>query len=218
MSPQEHLTAARTVYEHLALRDPLPATVDLIIGFGHFDPKIPRACCDLYRRFPAAKGIVFTGGIGAGTADIGGPEAGYFLELARAYAPEIPRRVYVVEDQSTNTSENLAFTLRELEEHRPDLLPGRAAQSIALVANACRQRRVCLTCKRMLPPVTLVNAPPPTGFEEEIALYQAKRQDLIPVLIGEMDRILAYPDKGWISREAVPDHILEAWRALRPAG
>ena len=42
------LQAAARVFDYLAVRDPLPEpAVDLAIGFGHFDPGIPRTCVDV---------------------------------------------------------------------------------------------------------------------------------------------------------------------------
>ena len=70
---------AKTCFEYLYVCDASLEPADLIIGFGHFDPKIPRRCCELYVQGYAPR-ILYTGGIGAGSADIGMAEAIYFRE------------------------------------------------------------------------------------------------------------------------------------------
>jgi hypothetical protein len=67
--------AVRTAFVYLSEVDVLDAEpYDAVIGFGMFDLTLPRFCGDLYTRGRARR-IVFTGGIGAGTGDLGAPEA-----------------------------------------------------------------------------------------------------------------------------------------------
>ncbi len=41
---------ARVLFDYLYLRDPDILAADAVIGFGHFDLKIPRRCLELHRR------------------------------------------------------------------------------------------------------------------------------------------------------------------------
>jgi uncharacterized SAM-binding protein YcdF (DUF218 family) len=216
MGEPERIAAAREIFAHLAMRSEPVARCDAAIGFGHFDLRIPRRCGALYAE-GLARGILFTGGIGAGTADLGQPEALAFREELRRTHPQISDDAVVVESESTNTSENIAFTARKLAAGRLDFCFGRGILSAILVASPYRQRRVWLTCVKQLPGIALFNAPPESRFEEEMRLFAAKGQDLIGLLGGEIDRIVNYGELGYIEREAIPEAILTARRALREA-
>jgi hypothetical protein len=53
------------------------------------------------------------------------------------------------------------------------------------------------------------------NFEHESALYKAKGFDYLAHLTGELDRIVAYPARGWIAGEVLPERIGEAHALLR---
>lgn len=194
------------LFEYLCLRDEFPERVDTVIGFGHFDPAIPERCAQLYKQL-GAKAILFTGGIGAGTADLNKPEADFFFDTCRANHPEIPAENIFVENRSTNTSENILFSMDVLKAQSPDWDFESGIKSAALVATPYRQRRVHLTCKKLLPNIELFNLPPESSYENDQQLFESKGQKLDEMLLPELDRILTYPDKGWIARETVPEAI-----------
>ena len=79
------LADAERIFAFLAATDALPvAPADAIIGFGTFDLSLARFCGDLHGR-GCAPTIIFSGGIGAGTADLGQPEAdAWRAELRRS--------------------------------------------------------------------------------------------------------------------------------------
>jgi hypothetical protein len=209
----------RALFDYLYLRDPDVPSVDAVIGFGSFDLKIPRRCLDLYRQGRAPL-IVFSGGMGAGTGDLGRPEAHAFLDEVRARGG-VPDGDLVIEDRSTNTGENVAETTRLLEGRgRPFGRKG-GIRSALIVASAYRQRRVDLTCRRHHPTVRWVNAPPVTTFEDEVEMFAGRGLDLVTALVGEIQRLLDYPSRGFCLPAHVPGDVLaaherlEAWLASR---
>ncbi len=203
------MSAAREIFDYLCLRSPGAPRGDVAIGFGHFDLRIPRVCGDLFRGGRVGR-VIFTGGVGGGTADLGQPEARAFLGALRRSHPGLPEAAIFVEDASTNTSENVRFTARGLEVAWPDFRFGDGIRSAVLVASPYRMRRVMLTCKKLIPAVECVCFPPETTFEEEGRLFSGKGQDLEVLLAGEIDRIVDYGARGYIEVEAVPDGILRA--------
>jgi uncharacterized SAM-binding protein YcdF (DUF218 family) len=213
LTADEAVEAAHLIFNYLYLCDRPVGSGDLIIGFGHFDPKIPRRCCDLYEK-GLAPWILFTGGMGSGTADLGRPEALFFRDEAGRYMPQIPAQAILVESESANTSENLLFTLESLSRRRPLIRPGRELHCALLVASAYRQRRVWLTCRKAAPQVTFVNAPPVTTFDDEIALFRVKGLSFPKLLLGEIDRIRMYGIAGYIQSETIPRPVEEACRQL----
>jgi hypothetical protein len=206
---------ARDVFDYLYLRDPEAQPADAVIGFGSCDLKIPHRCLDLYRDGRAPL-IVFSGGMGAGTVDLGRPEAHAFLDEVRARGG-VPEGDLVFEDRSTNTGENVLETTRLLEGlGRPLGREGRI-RSALMVASAYRQRRVDRTCRRHHPDVRWVNVPPVTTFEEEAEMYAGKGLDLAALLVGEVQRLLDYPARGFCLPADIPPEVRAAHERLARA-
>lgn len=208
--------AGRRILAYLAETDPLPATpVDAVIGFGMFDLSLPRLCGDLLAQGMARR-IIFTGGIGAGTGNLGGPEAeAWRVELRRSH-PEITDEQLVVESRSTNTAENIAFTAELLAQKHPELAFGHGLRSAIVVASPSRLRRVGLTLRLQQPNLHVIRHVAPTvSIAQEAALYEQNGTDYISHLVGELDRIQQYPARGWIAAEALPAAIVDAQDLLR---
>lgn len=211
-----HLTAAaRTAFAYLSATDPLPKTAtDVVIGFGMFDLSLPRFCGELFRD-SRARHVIFTGGIGAGTADLGGAEANAWGdELLRA-DPQFPRDRLILENRSTNTTENIQFTAELLTRLHPQLAFGTGIRSALVVASPSRLRRVKLAMMHWQPAVRLTRCRPATSYEREHALYTSKGQDFVAHLTGELDRLVSYPSRGWIAHEPLPSEVVEAHAVLR---
>ncbi|QHT70925.1 YdcF family protein [Rhodocytophaga rosea] len=204
---------AETVFEYLYLRDPV-SKADVVIGFGHFDPKIPAKCGELYLAGMAPQ-IIFTGGMGAGTADLGEPEALYFTKVLYQTYPSIPKPVVITESTSANTGENLRFTAALLQTKYPHLAFDTSMQRVIIVANAYRQRRVFHTCQLYFSQVTWINCPPETSYQAEWEMFASKGENLDVQLVGETERLLTYPAKGFMSSISIPDQIMEAYHTLK---
>ena len=209
--------SASRIFHYLARRDDSLAPADLIIGFGHFDRRIPHRCGEIWlaqRSGAPASRILFTGGIGAGTADLGQPEALFFRdELRRAY-PEIPTSAVLVEPDSSHTGENIAFSEALLRRLSPEACIERGIEHIVLVATPARQRRVFLACRKHWPHLQLSCAPPLSAFDADRDLFAAKGRDLETLLLGEMHRLLTYPALGYIVEPDIPSGVIEAYRDL----
>jgi len=197
---------AYKLFNYLYLQNK-PRKSDLIIGFGHFDLKIPRKCADLYLQGYGSK-ILFTGGIGAGTADLQKPEARAFFEVLKQGYPDIPEEDILIEDRSTNTGENIEFSANIVKQNS-DLNFDDENFSAILVANAVRQKRVDLTWQKHYPKSIVYNCPPQTTMEEEYELFQSKNRDLTELILSEIDKIKHYPAKGYIKEEKIPQEILK---------
>ena len=205
--------AANILFDYLYCRDePVPA--DAIMGFGHFNMNIPLRCAELYY-MELSRLIIFTGGKGSGSSGLKRPEAEYFYETVRDYYPEIPAETFILEERSQNTGENLQFTLSILRKNYPDLAPPEGIKSLLIVASPLRQRRVWLTCRKEWPSVTLACCPPLTTLEEETELFAAKGLILNNEMLGELQRIQEYPERGFIVQEKVPVAIQKAAHALQ---
>jgi hypothetical protein len=207
--------AAELALGYLGETDPLPShPADAVIGFGVFDRTLPRFCGELYER-GLARHIIFTGGFGAGTGNLGGPEADVWREELRGSHPRIPDEKIVVENRSSNTAENIRFTAELLARDYPSLAFGRGIRTALSVASPSRLRRVQLTMRQLQPAVRVIRQRPVCNFETERQLYELNGIDYFAHLLGELDRLIDYPAHGWIAAEPVPKEILAARDVLR---
>jgi hypothetical protein len=198
--------------------DPRPAApVDAIVGFGTFDLGLPRLCGDLHGRGMAPL-IIFTGGIGAGTADLGQPEADAWRAELRRSHPMIEDEQVILENRSTNTAENIRFTEELLARLHPGQAFGAGVRTVIGVASPSRLKRVALTWQKLQPTIPLSRQRPLTAtYATERALYEAKGFDYDAHLCGELDRIVDYAERSWIVAEALPENIVLAHARLRAA-
>lgn len=209
----EVLASARNIFNYLYVAEEA-VKADVVIGFGHFDLKIPRRCAEMYLKGLVSK-ILFTGGVGAGSADFEHPEAIEFLKLVQNEFPQIPLEDIITEPCSTNTEENLRFTQEVLKKINPKFTFGNGIHKVLKVSNAYRQRRAYLTCIKIFPGVQFVNTPAITSFENEVELYKTKHQDLLRHLTGEIERLIKYPKMGYIVEEKIPEEILREYEILK---
>lgn len=204
--------AAAAVLAYLAATDPAPATpVDAIIGFGVFDLRLPSFCGDLFRA-GAAPRLIFTGGIGAGTGTLGQPEADAWRQTLRRTHPEIQDDAVILENRSTNTAENIAFTAALLAREHSTLNFGLGLRTAIIVTSPSRLRRVRLTLRLLQAGLRVTGLLPPHTFDGEAQLYADNGFDYFDHLTGELDRIVEYPARGWIAAEPLPPEI-DALRA-----
>jgi hypothetical protein len=189
---------------------------DAVIGFGMFDLALPRFCGELYTR-GLARRIVFTGGIGAGTGDLGGPEADVWRRELRQSHPGIADDAVVLENQSTNTGENVSFTAARLRAIGPECTFGVGIRRVLVVASPTRMRRVWLTIQCQQQTLQLTRTGPMTSRAADAALYGAQGIDHAAHMCGELDRIVAYAERGWVRAEPLPQPIEDARRRVADA-
>lgn len=213
MTHSHNLAPAERLFRYLYVKD-VPLKADLIIGFGHFDMEIPRQCGRLYEAGFAPR-LLLTGGVGAGSANLGQPEGMAFFEVLQREFPDIPEADIVVESRSTNTTENITFSDAALRAADGDFCFGKGIRSVLAVASPYRQRRVALTMQKLYPDIMVINTPPTSTFVAQRALFALKGQDLVPLLAGEVERLEKYAALGYIAEEPLPPEIREAYAVLK---
>jgi len=198
--------SAETIYAYLTARSDTPLqAADLIVGFGHFDLRIARHCGELWQRGLAPR-ILFTGGVGAGSADLNMPEAEAFADELRNACPDFPAGNLIIESESTNTGENIRYSLPLLKS------AGWKFESAILVATPFRQRRVNQTWSKVTDGIPHQSAPPPSNLAVDIEMFAQKGEDLLAQLPGEIDRLKTYPAHGWIDDVPIPSEVLSLMR------
>jgi uncharacterized SAM-binding protein YcdF (DUF218 family) len=158
--------------------------------------------------------LVFSGGLGAITRRLWSePEADQFARIAVAMG--VPREHILIENQSTNTGENVAFTRRLLEAEGCD--PDR----LILVQKPYMERRTFATFHKVWPGKDVVVTSPQVSFDEYLARYSNQSlspEDVVSIMVGDLQRIREYPRRGFQIEQEIPALVWAAFEELVAAG
>ena len=208
----EYLKPLQTIWDYLCLHQQ-PQKADVIVGFGNFNTNIARRAAELYRQGLAPK-VLFTGGLGRNTEGLlPEPEAIRFAKVAMECG--VPAEDILIEDQSTNTKENIEFTRCLLEER------GIPHDRILGVHQPFMERRIKAAMGVYWPDLDFsVNSPQVTVPEY---LEDAKKQGIsenasISVIVGDFQRMDLYAKKGYQLPQHIPEEAWEAFRQLVEMG
>jgi uncharacterized SAM-binding protein YcdF (DUF218 family) len=198
--PGMALEHAKRLWTYLAgLRSREPA--DAVVVCCSYDLRVCDYACDLIRQQLAPR-LILSGKTGNWTRFLWtDPEAHVFKDRALANGID-PSRIHL-EERSTNFGENIAF-VRAL---MPDL------RRVIFVTKPNAILRVALTVPVQWPEVTAFVDSPPFEFPREVS-------NIIGVfgvmneMVGDVDRVLKYPARGFQRAHDVPAPVLESWRAL----
>lgn len=158
--------------------------------------------------------LIFSGGLGVITKGLWSePEADQFAQIALTMG--IPKDRILVENQSTNTGENVLFTRRLLEQQGLDL------QKFILVQKPYMERRSYATFRKFWPEKDAIVTSPQVTFEEYLSSYSNEslsRDDVIGIMVGDLQRIRIYPEKGFQVPQEIPAEVWSAYEQLVAAG
>ena len=108
--------------------------------------------------------LIFSGGLGAITRHLWSePEADQFAAIAMAMG--VPRASIVIENRSTNTGENVAFTRQVLADTGID------PQTLIVVQKPYMERRSYATFQKVWPGKRLMVTSPQVSFDDYLSKY-----------------------------------------------
>ena len=158
--------------------------------------------------------VIFSGGLGTITRHLWRePEADTFAAIAVQMG--VPREHMLIENQSTNTGENVLFTKRLLADRQIDV------QRFILVQKPYMERRSYATFKRLWPEKDVIVTSPRVSFDEYLTGYSNEAlssDDVIAIMVGDLQRIRLYPAKGFQIPQDIPDDVWNAFEELVRAG
>ena len=158
--------------------------------------------------------LIFSGGLGAITKGLWTePEAIRFSRIADSMG--VPPEHILVEDKSTNTGENVRYTRDLLR--RKALDPNR----FIAVQKPYMERRTYATFRKVWPEKALVVTSPQVSFDQYLDQYAHSTltpEDVIAIMVGDLQRIRLYPDKGYQIRQEIPVSVWAAYEELVQAG
>jgi len=158
--------------------------------------------------------LAFTGGLGAITRRLwSDPEADRFARIAIEMG--VPEDRILIENRSTNTGENVAFT-RELLRSR-----GFDPASFILVQKPYMERRTFATFSQVWPGKSVRVTSPQISMDEYLSRYSHESlspDDVISIMVGDLQRIREYPKRGFQIPQEIPDDVWQAYGELVKAG
>ena len=200
----EALAAAQTLWDYHQLHHRLEKS-DCLLVLGSNDPRVAERGADLFIEGWAPI-LVISGHEGALTRGLyGKSEAEYFADIAIQRG--VPRERILIENRARNTGENVLFSKALLHEKGMD------PERFILVQKPYMERRTYATFQKLWPGKhALVTSP-------QISLAGYPTADLpmdyvIQIMVGDFQRIMIYPAKGFQIEQPVTPEALAAYQTL----
>lgn len=210
---EKHLRQlALKVWEYHHLNHRL-GPADVILVLCSYDLTVAERGAELFKQGLAPL-LIFSGGLGAITRGMWSePEADLFA--GKALEMGVPEEKVLIENRSTNTGENILFTRQLLSERRLD------PQKFILVQKPYMERRAFATFKKLWPEKEAVVTSPQVSFEEYLSRHSNRElsaERVVSIMVGDLQRIRLYPEKGFQTRQEIPDDVWAAFEELVRAG
>ena len=158
--------------------------------------------------------MCFSGGLGRNTSKLWSKsEAERFAAIAMAAG--VPDERIILEDQSTNSAENLLFTPKIL------VKAGVKAEKIIAVHKPYMEKRLWAAMQVYWPDVCAVYTSPQVTIDEHIAHAERvgmTRKGVIETIVGDVQRMELYAQKGYQVPVEIPEEVRAAFNALVEQG
>lgn len=89
--------------------------------------------------------------------------------------------------------------------------------SVLLVSKPYEERRAYATARKLWPAVDIVSASAPMTLSEYVDSIKDPRL-VLDMLVGAQQRLLIYPDQGFMTRQKVPESVAAAYERLCAEG
>jgi uncharacterized SAM-binding protein YcdF (DUF218 family) len=209
---QRLFNLAQTIWDYHKLNQHLEKSDAILVLCSH-DERVAERSVELFNEGWAPL-IIFSGGAGAITRTLWTePEAKRFARIALEAG--VPRENILIEDQSTNTGDNVRFTRTLLEER------GLALQRFIVVQKPYMERRSYATFRKLWPEKDVLVTSPQTSFQEYLRSYSnssLSTDDVVGIMVGDLQRIKLYPTKGFQIEQEIPVDTWAAYDELVAAG
>ncbi|AEL26013.1 YdcF family protein [Cyclobacterium marinum] len=201
-------TLAKVLWDYHQLNDTLKKA-DAIFVLGSHDTRVAERGAQLWLE-GMADYLILSGGLGNFTLGVWEEtEADKFAKIALNMGVSEAR--IIVENKSTNTGENIRFTQKILKEKGLDF------HRFIIVQKPYMERRSYATFKKNWPEKSVTVTSPKISFEnypnEEISMAI-----VIQSMVGDLQRIKAYPKLGFQIEQEIPQEVWQAFEQLVKLG
>ena len=208
---------AKTLYNYHVVRDTLEPA-DIIIVFTSLDLTVPKYAATLYLDKHLSNKILIAGNNAVNPnlknniqeTNWNKPEAEKFKDVMVEVG--VPEEVITTEIRSTNSQQNVEMTYELLKDNPP--------KKIILVQKPTMGRRALATFKKHWPleDYNLMVTSQNLTYEEYMDSIEVDKETMINIMVGDLQRILIYPEKGYMVKQEVPEDVLEAYNKLIDIG
>jgi uncharacterized SAM-binding protein YcdF (DUF218 family) len=199
---------ARVMWDYHHVHHAL-AKADCIIALGSHDTRVAERGAEVFLGGWAPL-LVFSGHLGALTSALWArSEAEIFADIAVDLG--VPRDRILLESRSTNTGENVDFSRQLLAEK------GLRPRKAIAVQKPYMERRTLATFGQRWPELEVVVTSPQIAFDAYPTAY-IRKDDVIHIMVGDLQRLIVYGRKGWSVPQDVPAEVMEAYQGLVGAG
>ena len=212
MINQKEIRLIKILWDYMNINDEL-IKCDCILCFGNSNINTARHAVKLYFEGYSDL-IVFTGGLGKITSKIWNEtEAEKFSKIALEMG--VPKEKILIENKSTNTGENIEFSLEILKNK------GIEAESFIITADPMAERRAYAASMTKLNGKKVLVSAPCTKFEDYLEHKLAIEGSILETIsnfVGDIYRMDIYAKKGWQIPQEIPDEVFEAAKKLADLG
>lgn len=176
---------------------------ECIIGLGTIDINVANVASELYLKGYANK-LIFSGGLGKITRKLWNEtEAEKFAKIAIQRG--VPSNNIYLEKESTNTGDNFRFSKKLIENLKLDI------KSCIIVCKPYDEKRAYATFKKIMPEYDGIVYSENISCEE---YYQKYGNEWVHVLVGDIQRMKIFYEKGWQIKMDIPQNVWKAYETL----
>jgi uncharacterized SAM-binding protein YcdF (DUF218 family) len=205
-------TLARVLWDYHQLRHDLVRSDAILVLCSH-DLRVAERGAELFLEGWGPL-LIFSGGLGSITRQLmTRPEADQFADVAERMG--VPPDRILIENQSTNTGENVRFTRALVASRGLDL------RSFILVQKPYMERRSFATFRRVWPEPEVRVTSPQVSMDDYLRGYghaALSARDVVSIMVGDLQRIRVYAERGFLVPQEIPDHVWTAYEELVRAG
>lgn len=202
----EDLELIQILWDYMKMNQELKIS-DCIIGLGSSDTNVANVASELYLNKYADK-IIFSGGLGKITYKLWNEtEAETFAKIAIKNG--VPQEKIYLEKNSTNTGDNFRFTKKLIKNENLNI------KSCIVVCKPYDEKRAYAAFKKIMPEYEVIIHSENIQCEE---YYNRNKTEWINVLVGDIQRMKLFYEKGWQIKMDVPQKVWNAYEILIKRG
>lgn len=203
-----YLAHAETIW-HFLSPDYVVTPSDFMLVLGSSDLDVPQYASSFWSQ-NLVDFIVITGGWGKRTKELWAiSEAGKFARVMIQNG--VPPDKIILEEEASNTGENMLFTKKRLAEL------GLAVHSGIIITKPYMRRRAYNTAVKQWPEVRWSVSTERLSFSDYLKRQEDPEQ-FISVMVGDLQRIKLYAEKGFQIQDKIPEEVWYSFETLAQAG
>ena len=204
--------AARKIWDYMRLGQHVERS-DMILALGCSDEYVARHSASLYLAGYGDFVLVSGGVVHAYEAWQGVTEAEHFAGIMMQDG--LPESRVMLEKESINTGENLAFSYKLLEDR------GVKPQSMIVVNKPHVERRVFAALKKQWPETEtrIQVTSPPFSYDSYLGAHEVlSERQIIGSIASNLRKIREYPELGYQIEQVIPNEVWQAYEFLAAQG